>query len=188
MPERAVWNERNLVDGYKIMNHVPTGMNFRVKCRIVRYCVLSWRAWRRWRFSSCRLWPWGFQEVEAPRFQDNRHMQVVRLSAIRTGRLYPKKYSWHSFLLEAEASPGTIVKPQLKNYIDTIGNRTRQLPVHSAVPQSAAPPHFVTSVAHWSWRGHWRWVLKGRKYTWLSNSCSGRQMVLVLKRPRHWLR
>jgi hypothetical protein len=35
--------------------------------------------------------PLGFQEVEAPRFQDNRHMQVVRLSAIRTGRLYPQE-------------------------------------------------------------------------------------------------
>jgi hypothetical protein len=33
--------------------------------------------------------PWGFQEVEAPRFLDNRHMKVVRLSAIGTGRLYP---------------------------------------------------------------------------------------------------
>ena len=33
--------------------------------------------------------PWGFQEVEAPRFQDNRHMKVVRLSVLRTGRLYP---------------------------------------------------------------------------------------------------
>ena len=31
--------------------------------------------------------PRGFQEVEAPRFQDNRHMKVVRLSALRTGRL-----------------------------------------------------------------------------------------------------
>jgi hypothetical protein len=28
------------------------------------------------------------QEVEAPRFLDNRHMKVVRLSALRTGRLY----------------------------------------------------------------------------------------------------
>jgi len=27
--------------------------------------------------------------VEVPRFQDNRHMKVVRLSALRTGRLYP---------------------------------------------------------------------------------------------------
>jgi len=33
--------------------------------------------------------PSGFQEVETPRLQNNRHMQVVRLSALRTGRLYP---------------------------------------------------------------------------------------------------
>ena len=35
--------------------------------------------------------PWGFQEVEDPRFHDNRHMKVVRLSALRTGRLYPQE-------------------------------------------------------------------------------------------------
>jgi hypothetical protein len=35
--------------------------------------------------------PWGFHEVEAPRFQDNRHMKFVRLSAIRIGRLYPQE-------------------------------------------------------------------------------------------------
>jgi hypothetical protein len=33
--------------------------------------------------------PWGFQEVEVPWFQDSRHMKVVRLSALCTGRLYP---------------------------------------------------------------------------------------------------
>jgi hypothetical protein len=33
----------------------------------------------------------GFQEVEAPEFLDNRHMNVVRLSALRTGRLYPQE-------------------------------------------------------------------------------------------------
>jgi len=32
--------------------------------------------------------PCRFQEVETPRFQDNRHMKVVRLSALRTGLLY----------------------------------------------------------------------------------------------------
>jgi hypothetical protein len=31
----------------------------------------------------------GFQEVERPRFHDNRHMKVVRPSALRTGHLYP---------------------------------------------------------------------------------------------------
>jgi hypothetical protein len=30
----------------------------------------------------------GHQEAEAPRFQDSRHMKVVRLSALRAGRLY----------------------------------------------------------------------------------------------------
>ena len=30
---------------------------------------------------------WGFQEVKAHIFQDNRHMKVVK-SALRTGRLY----------------------------------------------------------------------------------------------------
>jgi hypothetical protein len=29
----------------------------------------------------------GFQDVAAPRFLDNRHMKVVRLPALRTGRI-----------------------------------------------------------------------------------------------------
>jgi hypothetical protein len=33
--------------------------------------------------------PLGFQEVEAPRFLDNWHMKVVRLSTLRTGCLHP---------------------------------------------------------------------------------------------------
>jgi hypothetical protein len=32
--------------------------------------------------------PLGFQEVEATEFLDNRHMKVVRLSDLGTGRLY----------------------------------------------------------------------------------------------------
>ena len=33
--------------------------------------------------------PEGSMEVEAPRFQDHRHMKVVSLSALRTDRFYP---------------------------------------------------------------------------------------------------
>jgi len=33
--------------------------------------------------------PRGFQEVEALRFRDSWHIKVVRLSALRTGRLHP---------------------------------------------------------------------------------------------------
>jgi len=35
--------------------------------------------------------PRGFQEVEVPRFQDNQHMKMIRLSALRTGPLYPQE-------------------------------------------------------------------------------------------------
>jgi hypothetical protein len=35
--------------------------------------------------------PLEFQEVDAPEFLDNLHMKVVRLSALRTGRLYPQE-------------------------------------------------------------------------------------------------
>ena len=37
--------------------------------------------------------PLRFHEVKAPRFHDNRHMKVVRLSALGTGRLYLQEIS-----------------------------------------------------------------------------------------------
>jgi hypothetical protein len=57
--------------------------------------------------------PWGFQEVEAFRFQENRHMKVARLSALLTGWLYPiRKYSWYSLLLRGWVDPRVIVWPE----------------------------------------------------------------------------
>ena len=51
--------------------------------------------------------PRGFQEVEAPKLPDNQHMKVVRLSALRTGRLYPPgSIPVSHFLLEAESTAG----------------------------------------------------------------------------------
>jgi len=50
--------------------------------------------------------PEGSRRLRYPRFQDNQHIKVVRLSALHTGRLYPKKYSWYSFLLEAVSTTG----------------------------------------------------------------------------------
>jgi hypothetical protein len=32
-----------------------------------------------------------FQEVEVPRFKDNQHMKVVRLTTLRTGHLNPQE-------------------------------------------------------------------------------------------------
>jgi hypothetical protein len=72
-------------------------------------------------------------------------MKVVRLSALRTGRLYPQE----GFLVLISVK--RLSRPQghnatgkiksLKNFSDSIGNRTRGLPACSAVPQPTAPPH-----------------------------------------------
>jgi hypothetical protein len=35
--------------------------------------------------------PWGSRSLRLLEFLDNRHMKVVRLSALRTGRLYPQE-------------------------------------------------------------------------------------------------
>jgi len=47
-----------------------------------------------------------------------------------------KKNSWYTFLLETEWTTGI---KSMKNSNDTIGNRTRDLPARSAVPQPAVP-------------------------------------------------
>jgi hypothetical protein len=64
--------------------------------------------------------------------------QITRQSALRTGRLYPRKYSWYSFLLEAESTPEPEGLCQWKKSNDTIGNQTRDLPACSAVPEPTA--------------------------------------------------
>ena len=84
--------------------------------------------------------PWGFQKLEAPRFQDNRHMKVVSLSALRTGRLYtPGNIPGTHFCLRQDQPQGHTIM-SLKNSNDIIGNRTRDLPECRAVPHPTAPP------------------------------------------------
>ena len=46
------------------------------------------------------------REVGSPRFLDNRHMNVVRLSALRTGRLYLPPSQEIFLVLISESTPG----------------------------------------------------------------------------------
>ena len=74
--------------------------------------------------------------------------QISRQSANEGGKvvipahrppLPPRKYFRYSFLLETESTAGPWYG--LKDYVnDAVGNRTRNLPTCSAMPQATAPP------------------------------------------------
>ena len=70
----------------------------------------------------------GFTKAIPLQFLDKWHMKVARLTVLHTGSFYPpRKYSWYSFVLEAESTHR--IKP-MKSPSDIIGNR-----LVAAVPQ-----------------------------------------------------
>ena len=81
---------------------------------------------------------------KAPEFLDNRHMKAVRLSALRTGRLYhPRKTPGTHFCQWQSRPQGHNAVERIKsmkNLRDPMGNRSLELPTCSAVPQPTAPP------------------------------------------------
>ena len=70
-------------------------------------------------------------------------MKVLRLLALRTGRLYPSgiipgtRFCWRLSRPQGQHAAG---KMSMKNSKDFITNRTRELPACTAVSQPTAPP------------------------------------------------
>ena len=89
-----------------------------------------------------------YRPITCPKVS-RRLRQISRRSAHEGGKvishthrqpLPPRKYSWHSFLLEAELTSGPQCgRMSIKNSNDTKRNRTRDLPACTAVPQLTAP-------------------------------------------------
>ena len=71
-------------------------------------------------------------------------MKVVRLSALRTGRLYPPGniHGTHFCLRLSRPQDHSAARRiiSMKNSNDIMGDRTRDLPACSIVPQPTAPP------------------------------------------------
>ena len=76
--------------------------------------------------------PWGYRRLRLPEFLDNRHLKVVGLSALHTGRLKPPgEIPGTHFCQRPSRSQHHGVARRIKamkNPNDPIGNRTRILP------------------------------------------------------------
>jgi len=91
--------------------------------------------------------PWGSHKFEVPRFQDSRHMKVVRLSALCTGCLYPQEVFLILISVRGWVNPRDIALCQWKIPVASSGIKPATFRIVVQCPNQLCqhvPPHTIT--------------------------------------------
>ena len=100
---------------YKVIMNIPTahwstyrGWVERIRSFILDIMGSGLCSQTKVKLSHCRPWagPWGSRRLRLPGFLNSRHLKVVGLSALRTGRLYPPGKIPGAHFCQAESNPG----------------------------------------------------------------------------------
>jgi hypothetical protein len=104
----------------------------------------------------------GFQEVEAPKFQEIWHVKVVRFSVLRISRQQPQEIFLvlifvRVWVTSEHSLAGSIT--WMRNSYNIIGNQTSDLPACSVVPQTM----WNTQFRHCKGRRQRNWIFRFSK-------------------------
>jgi len=101
VPQKLITWSRFLYENQTVARLV----HFIAFCGAQRFITMFTRA-------AYKSMPWGFQEVEAPRFHDGQHMKVVRLSAVCTSCLYTQEIFLVLISVRGRVNPRAVVWPE----------------------------------------------------------------------------
>ena len=113
-----------------VSGHIPR-LHLTDECKSTAFPVQAWKG------------PWASKKFRLSEFVENQHMKLPRLSAVRTGHLYPPgnipgtHFCWRMSRFQGHNTAGRIMS--MVNPTDPIGNRTRDLPACSLLPLPTEP-------------------------------------------------